>query len=161
MYYLEAPHVLPDNVPEPRIFLAGSITGARNWQQDIAEGLKDLDCTVINPRRKNFPMNDLEAGREQIQWEFNKIWNDTDIISFWFSNETLAPITLFELGTQLVRVKEDPELLQDIIIGCHLDYKRRFDVIEQTKLFIGQQYISTSVEDQIFRIREAVERWGE
>lgn len=124
-----------------KLFLAGAITGALQWQNSVIKDLEkaDLDITVFNPRRKDFPMDDPDAAEEQITWEFNKL-REANIICFWFCKETLCPICLWELASALERNR--PEDLQPgvetrpfkIIIGMDADYKRRQDVEIQTKL---------------------------
>lgn len=98
MQYLEAIDVLPAaRWQEPTLFLGGGITNCANWQQEMCQLLNDTNLTVLNPRRKHFPMDDPSAAEEQIVWEFNHM-GLAKAIMFWFSHETLCPITLFEYG---------------------------------------------------------------
>ena len=48
-------------------------------------------------------------------------------VSFWFPEETLCPITLYELGKIAMSNKV-------MFVGTHPNYKRRFDVIKQLQL---------------------------
>jgi hypothetical protein len=106
------------------LFLAGGITNCRNWQLDMEVMLKDTPLLVINPRRDNWDMEDIDASRVQIEWEHYYL-EQVEAISFWFSSETLQPITLFELGKYYNSNKP-------IFIGIDPDYARRFDVEVQT-----------------------------
>lgn len=134
MIYLEAPkpiQSLPDEIVHDssftRVFLAGGITNCRDWQAELGRSLALFDdLVVMNPRRENFPMDDPTAAREQIEWEFNHL-RAADVIAFWFSNETVQPITLFELGSWLVQEKP-------LVIGVDPAYERRQDVVIQTEL---------------------------
>lgn len=47
----------------PSVFLAGSIDmgSAEDWQSKIIEELKDVDCVVLNPRRKDWDCVDSET----------------------------------------------------------------------------------------------------
>jgi hypothetical protein len=131
--YLEAPNYLPINELRRNgdlVFLGGSITGAANWQIEAKNKLIE-HFNVINPRRADFDISNPNAEREQINWEFNYL-NQCDIILFFFSNETLAPITLLELGAMLERTKF--AIWQKLYIGIHPEYKRKNDVIIQTEL---------------------------
>ena len=110
----------------PTVFLAGSISECFNWQSELVQLLSQRNITLINPRRQNFDINKENLIKEQIEWEYHHL-RRVDIISFWFSYETLAPITLFELGSALHTDSE-------IVVGCHPDYKRREDVIFQCRL---------------------------
>ena len=131
MIYIEALNDITEYSKEaplqkPVLFLAGGITNCPNWQEKIVNYLKNEDIYILNPRRKNFPIDDPNASEEQIRWEFNAL-QLADIISFWFPKETLCPITLYELG--FWNNSEKP-----IIIGMDKKYKRKQDVIIQSKL---------------------------
>ena len=123
--YLEAP-----NKPNPTqqvqlctksIFLAGGITGCYDWQAIAAKRLAVIkDLLVINPRRTNWDIND-QAARQLL---------------FWFSNETVQPITLYELGRELGKRQEtltEGYPYAPIFIGVDTRYSRAFDVREQLK----------------------------
>jgi hypothetical protein len=108
------------------LFLAGTITGSKfDWQGQVTEALKDFDVVIFNPRRDKNP-EDIEDIREQIAWEFEMLRN-ADVISFWFGNETIAPITLFELGSWSMTQKP-------LVVGVDPEYPRKFDVEVQLKL---------------------------
>jgi hypothetical protein len=106
------------------IFLAGSITGAVNWQNIAKEKLLP-HFNVINPRRENFDVTNPLDEELQITWEYNQL-NGAAMLLFWFSDETLAPITLFELGSFGTR--------KPTFIGINPNYKRKRDVEIQMKL---------------------------
>jgi hypothetical protein len=138
MKYIEAPQYsveiskLPAHV---NIFLAGSITGAQDWQKELAyANLRDypriIDLfNVFNPRRANYNALDPALELEQITWEHHCIHKKCEHILFWFAPETLAPITLFELGSALHTHDHSK-----IYIGIDPEYKRKNDVIIQTQL---------------------------
>lgn len=111
---------------EDSIFLAGGITNCPDWQQDMVSLLQDSDLTLLNPRRKDFPIGDPNAALKQIAWEHNQLRN-ADKILFWFPHETLCPIVLYELGAWTVSDKP-------IFIGVDPDYEKRQDVEIQTQL---------------------------
>lgn len=127
--------------PEPgetSLFLGGGITGCEDWQKKICHLLKDTDLVIINPRRENW-MNDENESKKQIEWEYHHL-NMATKIMFWFSPETLCPITLFEYGKWLVKNKP-------IFVGCHVDYKRKVDVEIQTKFERPDLKVFTSLEE--------------
>lgn len=129
MIYIEAPtdlKVTMDTIIRGTVFLAGGITGCPQWQHPLAHLLADTDLIVLNPRRENFPMDDPNAARGQIEWEQKHLLL-ADMISFWFCSQTLCPIVLLELGYWLNSVKP-------LFVGIHPDYKRRQDVEIQTGL---------------------------
>jgi hypothetical protein len=154
MIYVEAPihylSLLPDEALDwPRVFLAGGITGCRDWQGDVAGALAPFQIVVMNPRRDDFPMGNPEAGKEQIEWEFNHL-RVADLIAFWFSNETLQPITLFELGAWSHSDKP-------LIVGCDIDYPRRFDVEQQLSLVRPDVDVTYSLKHVTNRILRQLE----
>ena len=147
MIYVEAPsYSFPTN--KKSIFLAGSITGAEDWQSEVIEALKDFDILVFNPRRENFPIDNPDAGLEQITWEF-KMLRKADMIQMWFSKETIAPICLYELGAWSMTEKP-------IVIGMDPKYPRRQDVEIQTKLVRPEVLISYSLPNFINSIYDTV-----
>jgi hypothetical protein len=110
------------------IFLAGTITNAPDWQKEVIKMLKEKGFagTIFNPRRENFPIEDPNASKEQIAWEFNAI-TKADIFSIWFSNtpKSESPICLYELGRNVAKRESD---LESVIIGVEPGYKREADV---------------------------------
>ena len=143
MKYYQAPRTYQ---PEKTLFLAGGITNCPDWQTEVASQLRETFLSLFNPRRKEFPINDPLASRNQIEWEYKHL-NLADGILFWFPCETLCPIVLFELGSWLGSSKP-------LFIGVHPDYKRKADVEIQTKLKRKNEEISYSLEDLVVRVKE-------
>ena len=170
MEYLEAPEdpSLRPDLPRPFVFLAGGITSCPDWQQRIRELLEDFpQGTLLNPRRANFPMGDPDAGRIQIKWEFDCLWESTDIFTMWFSNGSIGPICLLEFGAQLSRHKalvdngHKPPFAA-MIVGGDEDYSRRFDVEQQASLVLGEALsIHMSLETHAELIRSAVRQYND
>jgi hypothetical protein len=86
------------------VFLCGSIEmgSAINWQTYVIEKLKDLDITVLNPRRDDWDSSwvqsiDNPQFREQVEWEL-EAQEKADVIVIYFDKDTKSPITLLELG---------------------------------------------------------------
>jgi hypothetical protein len=111
----------------PSLFLAGGISGTFDWQADAIARLADLPLVILNPRRRDFPINDPTAAPAQIEWEYRHLRRATAVL-FWFPHETLCPIALYELGGRAL-VRE-----QLLFVGTHPDYGRRLDVEVQLKL---------------------------
>jgi hypothetical protein len=129
MLYIEAPdeyHPQPHVTPVA-LFLAGGITGTRNWQNEMVRMLSKTDLIVLNPRRQLFPKNATrEVVEEQIIWEYRHL-HRADAILFWFPPETVCPIALYELGCWARDGKR-------IFVGTHPDYPREQDVEIQLRL---------------------------
>jgi|SRR5882724_2407287 len=133
LIYLEAPNRLDrySSIDLSRtIFLAGSITGAWDWQKEAADILLP-HFNIFNPRRDNFDTSDKNAERIQITWEYQHL-DLAEITLFYFAPETLAPITLLEYGKQLLKSKYAP--FRKTYVTIHPDYKRKNDVLIQTQL---------------------------
>jgi len=146
MKYIEAPndYLLKGN--ELSLFVAGGITGTRQWQKEFVKMLSDLDITIFNPRRENFDVSDTTAAEKQIKWEFEAL-EDASYISFWFSHETLQPITLYELGRW--STSEKP-----VLVGCDPKYPRLQDVKIQMSLARPDMVVVDSLEKLADQVRE-------
>jgi hypothetical protein len=123
MKYIEAPTDYSCAGPDTTLFLAGGITNSKDWQKEIVQHLCDTDLTLLNPRRSTWVEAESEA---QIKWEHRHLLRANAVL-FWFSCETVCPITLFELGSWVPRPKT-------LFIGCHPKYSRIQDVVIQTRL---------------------------
>lgn len=150
-----APIPLTD-IEYPMIFLAGGITGCRNWQDDVclafaAKAKLHNDHTnyaFLNPRRENFPIDDPNASYEQIKWEFDHL-EKCDCFSMFFCKDRIQPICLYELGRNLERMKQrfPDDWMNRIIITAHKDYERLQDVLIQTKLATDDKVKVNIVDD--------------
>ena len=156
--YIEAPELIDINeIADKKIlFLAGGITNCANWQEIVSNSLSDIENLVIlNPRRKIFEGKNLDI--EQITWEHNAL-NISTHICFWFSKETVCPITLFELG-KILGLNHNKTKRQRITIGCDKDYCRKEDVKIQFKLMDSAiSYTDCSFDSFIYNIRDILQR---
>lgn len=98
-----------------KVFLAGPIQGAPEWQHSIEE-IKNV--IFYSPRRKNYNNFNYE---EQINWERDYM-NYSDVILFWIPEEeehvegrSYAQTTRTEFGEYLALGKK-------IIFGCYKDF---------------------------------------
>ena len=139
MRYIEAITTYTKEDLGASIFLAGGITNCPDWQQDMVGLLNDTRYTLLNPRRKDFPIGDPNAALEQIAWEHNAL-RDADEILFWFPDDTICPIVLYELGAWSMTQKA-------IYVGVHPEYQRRQDVEIQTRLVRPEIKIAYSLEE--------------
>lgn len=125
MKYLEAPNAIPE-YEGTKIFLAGGITSCRDWQEELVDLCQNNECLLINPRRADFDISKKEESEIQIKWE-HEMLSIADHVIFWFSHETLQPITLFELGCMLSKNKK-------MIVGIDPNYQRKMDLEVQIPL---------------------------
>ena len=139
MLYIEAPTTFTRDLPG-KLFAGGGITGCGDWQKPFYTRLDRgfRDGVFFNPRRAKYE-DTPEVGQQQIRWEFEHM-NRADAISFWFTPETLCPITLFELGKWIVSTKP-------VFVGAHPEYKRSFDLHVQCALQRPEIKIATSLEE--------------
>lgn len=156
------------------VFLAGGITGCPDWQADMVKLLEQPNLVLFNPRRRDWPIDDPSASDGQVAWEA-KYLLIANAVLFWFPEETLCPIALFELGRWMGH--------KPVFIGTHPGYKRRQDIILQAKHMplrpaaysLAAPMIHSSVEDlagevtqwctTVLKMREVVlppegTRWG-
>src|SRR4051794_41365713 len=122
--YYEAPEPyapLPED--PPAVFLAGGITGVEDWQREAADVLGRLDAIVLNPRRRDFPIDDPEQTGIQISWEHRHLHLPQVLTLFWFPpGGSVQPIALLELGAAL----DNPG--RRIVVGADPRYPRVEDV---------------------------------
>lgn len=143
----ESLYDLPDYPEEKlRIFLAGGITGCRDWQKECVEWLDEIlyndnerNVLVYNPRRDIWDMNNPSATYQQIKWEFRNL-EKMDIFSMYFctSDTSVGPMCFYELGRYICRMQmRFPNSWQKrIIISTDKGYSRADDVCYQT-MFAG------------------------
>lgn len=129
MKYIQCPDVFsPKSMADysNTVFLAGGISNCPDWQKDFVDYLtfldKDINLTIINPRRNIFDISNNKLTKEQIAWEYKHL-QFCDIKVFWFPKETLCPITLFELGRHCNT--------KHLYVGCDGSYARRLDIFYQ------------------------------
>lgn len=137
--YVEAPNYSDPLDLTATVFLGGGITSCKDWQMELMNKLElsNPKVRVYNPRRISFELSNPNESQIQIDWEHYYL-NICDILVFYFAEETLCPITLFELGGALERnlhtYPPNPTRRQKVLIYCEPEYKRKFDVSYQTKL---------------------------
>jgi hypothetical protein len=147
MKYFECPAEAVKTPDFKHVFLAGGITNCYNWQREISLMLQHTpNLALFNPRRSVYDYDDPKLGEEQIHWEHRHL-TAADGIIFWFAEETLQPITLFELGKWLNKV---------VAIGIHPNYKRKFDVEIQVGIERPDLKIVNSIEDLADQIENCV-----
>jgi len=168
MIYVEALNEITGRAPRPIVFIAGNITGSDDWQSKVVEALSDLNCTVVNPRRKNFPADDKDAAKIQIEWEARNLWEHTDIFSMYMTSDTLAPICLLEIGMMLGRMGSVFKMgmntavsnipFSGVVMGCDADYARKFDVEQQASYVFNEDVtLHSTVEEHIKFLRIGIE----
>ena len=136
---VENPEFVKTN--EVACFLAGGITNCAEWQDAVIKCIEESNedtekLLIFNPRRKNFPIHDPNASKEQIEWEF-KYLDGCDIFSMYFcAGDSDQPICMYELGRNICRIQQRfPNDWKDrIIISAESGYKRFQDVIIQSGL---------------------------
>jgi hypothetical protein len=124
MIYMECPN--KTDLDKKSLFLAGGISGCRNWQAEVVAYTQSIDYILYNPRREYYDITNQDIAEEQITWE-EEMMRKADFIAFYFCRETICPITLYELGVYNMTKKP-------IIVGMDQDYSRRLDIEIQTKL---------------------------
>ena len=151
MRLVTAPESLEVGLDLISVFLAGGITDCPEWQREVIAKLDDLDCVVFNPRRDNFPIDDPGAADEQIAWEFNAL-SRCNIFSMWFCNsKSDQPICFYELGRNLALHSADT-----IIVGCDSGFRRKQDVIIQTKLAIPEIKVRLDFDEYVGVLRDII-----
>jgi hypothetical protein len=146
-HYVEAPAEYDG--PGPSLFLAGGISGTRDWQAEVARLLAGLPLLLLNPRRADYPWHDPAAAEDQIRWEYRHLRRATAVL-FWFPPETLCPIALFELGGRTAT----PD--QPLFVGTDPGYARRLDVEIQLRLARPEVRVATDIPALAAQVRNWV-----
>jgi len=159
--YIEAPNYIDLPQGQSSIFLGGGISGCQDWQAKACKALKEFgDITVVNPRRKIYdPTAGFNTVYQQIKWEHHYL-DKVHQVLFWFSDETVQPIVLFELGARLREYKwrvaeynsHKYPMPQPIFIGCDPKYSRVWDVGIQANL----EYYSGIIKDNLDELLDDV-----
>lgn len=158
--YVEALDVYTPSDGDVVLFLGGGISNCPDWQKFVFNYLNSYSgfekFVILNPRRKNFPINNPLASISQIKWEFEHLKLST-MVMFWFPCETLCPITLFEYGKHLIGNKK-------LFVGCHEKYGRKIDLEVQTYLeqphLLIRNYLEEMCDDVLNYLR-SINRWGD
>lgn len=138
MKEIKSPEIFENN-EMPSIFLAGGITDCYDWQSDMIKLLQNCNVQLVNPRRSDFDVTNPNMSEEQIEWEYKNL-NIVDAVLFYFPSETLCPITLYELGVHATKGTK-------LFVGCHPEYKRKFDVIKQLELIRPEIVVYETLEE--------------
>lgn len=142
----------------PWVFMAGGITNCPDWQSELYENLKDLECVFFNPRRDDFDLTDSSMSEKQIEWEYRHL-GLCDNVLFWFPKESVCPITLYELGVQLglnYVQRAYGRTSNKIFVGCDPKYTRKFDLEKQISLMDNNIELVYSLDDLVIQIKEHV-----
>lgn len=141
-----------------KVFLAGGIQKCPMWQDTVIENMMSVeteserDIYLINPRRKNFPINDQSAADEQIKWEFDML-EQCDVFSMYFANtlESDQPICFYELGRNIERMKQrfPEDWFYRIVVTCELGFRRWKDVDIQTSLATYDEVVVNLVRNDV------------
>lgn len=134
MIVITAPHLYIPKHDDITVFLAGGITGCRDWQKEVIDhlhkfvGRDDTQAVVYNPRQENFDINNPHTAVDQITWEYQYL-NQVDIFSMYFvGGDQIQPICMYELG-RYIKAYDDYQ-----VISTEKDYIRKFDVACQVAL---------------------------
>lgn len=134
MIVITAPHLYIPKHDDITVFLAGGITGCRDWQKEVIDhlykfvGRNDNQVVVYNPRQENFNINNPHAADDQITWEYQYL-NQVNIFSMYFvGGDQIQPICMYELG-RYIKAYDDYQ-----VISTEKDYIRKFDVACQVAL---------------------------
>lgn len=150
MKEIKAPDRYDHHRDRRTLFVAGGISNCPNWQSGIPAALVETDIILLNPRRDEFDVANPALEQEQIEWEHQHILQ-ADAYLFWFCEETLCPITLFELGKVSGLFPTKP-----LFIGTHPNYARKRDVNFQMLLLRPE----VNVVYHLDRVLEQVIEWA-
>lgn len=122
MREIKAPEPYEPHLARRSLFLGGGVSNCPDWRKAVVDALSDYEVDLLNPRRDDFDVTDPMMEQEQIEWEHLNIIQ-ADAYLFWFCEETVCPITLFELGKVAGLFPDKP-----LFVGTHVNYQRKRDI---------------------------------
>lgn len=150
MKEIKAPTPYERHPSRRSLFLGGGLSNCPDWQKTIPLALADYEVDLLNPRRDSFDVTNPIVEQEQIEWEHLNIVQ-ADAHLFWFCEETICPITLFELGKVIGLFPDRP-----LFVGTHVNYERKRDVCFQVLLMRPEVEVVHSLD----RILEQLHDWA-
>jgi hypothetical protein len=140
--------------PIAKIFLAGSIEmgKAADWQSATITQLSDYHIRIFNPRVEKWDAKLKQNVSElafvkQVTWEQKKLVQ-SDIVLVHFVGDTLAPISLHELG-QLAKAGKK------VIVSCPKEFWRLGNI--QVTCILDNIPLYELLEDAINHIKVLLE----
>lgn len=142
-----------------KVFLAGPIQGAPNWQHSV-ENLfvneQNSKIVFLSPRRLNYENFNYEDYEKQVQWE-TKYMALADVILFWIPEaiedvkfRSYAQTTRTEFGEYLARGKK-------IIFGAYKEFPGLRYFESKLKQYYGDNYtIHSSLEDCLKELNDYI-----
>lgn len=147
--YYEPPRYYEPRPDDPRaVFLAGGITHCPRWHDIATETFRSAteDVVILNPNRAVFPIDDPDAGWEQVSWEQHHLHLPGVLTLFWFPASdphlTTQPIALFELGQALGERRP-------VVVGADPCYPREADVRMLCRLSAPSTHVHASLPDTL------------
>lgn len=126
-HLVEAPTPLPTSLTTPSIFLSGSLPPPDTpcWRSRLIDSLSHLPITILNPLRLDWDptwQEELSCPQfvEQVSWELHAL-EQADIVAVYFGAETIAPVTLLELGLVAGKGKR-------VVVCCQEGYQKKGNV---------------------------------
>lgn len=136
----------------PIIFLGGSIEmgSASEWQLELIERLKNEDCIILNPRRKEWDSSWVQSKNnpkfvEQVNWELDGV-EMSDIVLICLEPDTKAPVSLLEFGLCVTQQH------QEVMVYCPEGYWRKGNVD-----IVAERYDARLFEDKEALIKKLIE----
>ena len=136
-----------------KVFLAGPIQGAPDWQSKLPE---IENVVYLSPRRESYPVPNFDYN-EQVEWETQAL-RSANIVLIWIPKEdesiagrSYAQTTRFEVGENMARGK-------NIILGIDESFpgRRYFEYKVKKYGVLGDKVFST-LEECVKQLKDCVE----
>lgn len=136
-----------------KVFLAGPIQGAPDWQSKLPE---IENVVYLSPRRESYPVPNFDYN-EQVEWETQAL-RSANIVLIWIPKEdeiiagrSYAQTTRFEVGENMARSK-------NIILGIDESFPGRRYFEHKAKKYgvLGDKVFST-LEECVEQLKKCIE----
>ncbi len=146
-----SPPARPPFAHPKSIFLAGT-TVKTDWRASLKATLAHLPVTILDPFRSDWDGSwkediSFKPFREQVEWELD-MQDKADLIVVYFHPETMAPVSLLELGLCTRSGKA--------IVACPAGYWKRGNV-----QVVCRRFDIPLVESYEQLVDEVMKRFGE
>ena len=143
MIHSKYPEELPNANTSPchSIFLAGDMS---DWQTYVIDELFGTDLTIFDP--SVFKDSNIEG---QINWARKRI-EYSNIILFWFAQNSVNPTTFFEYCDVLMKGTKK------VFVGCHPLYAFKNEVIIHTKFAKHKLFVYNRLDEMIISIKKLI-----
>jgi len=130
MYLVKSPNYqLPPNTI--KVFLAGCMEP--QWRNQFIKDLSSQNIVLIDPTNEDYKTQSFDDYKAHCYWELD-MQNLSDIIVVWLDENSVAPISLFEIGISCGKGQAGDK----VVLGVDKKYPKRKDLLVRWSYFFNK-----------------------